>query len=238
VTGTLCLANKTPINWYSKKQSTIETATYGSEFVAARTCVEQERYLRNTLQYLGVPIHYKSYMFGNISKEDNGFPIKDQAQGHPPSTERGVTIFRQELGYMPGTGFTRNYAEPGSVTENIFLSRFGDDVAEYRSMTSKPVRSDKFQAGIIEYRVGNYLVPGRGTGLEYFPSWSGDVANRTCDVGNLIRWLGDRVMHQPFIHVWKIADFQETLGLADSASAIVDIEQIDLHTWTYTKELV
>jgi hypothetical protein len=46
------------------------------------------------------------------------------------------------------------------------------------------------------------------------------------------------MMHQPFIHVWKIADFQETFGLADSASAIVDIEQIDLHTWTYTEELV
>jgi hypothetical protein len=55
-----------------------------------------------------------------------------------------MTIFRQELGYVPDTGFTRNYAEPGSVTENIFLSRFGNDVAEYQSMTSKPVRSDKF----------------------------------------------------------------------------------------------
>ena len=32
VTGILHLANKTPIDWYSKKQSTVETATYGSEF--------------------------------------------------------------------------------------------------------------------------------------------------------------------------------------------------------------
>jgi hypothetical protein len=30
----------TPIDWYSKKQSTIETATYGSEFMAARTATE------------------------------------------------------------------------------------------------------------------------------------------------------------------------------------------------------
>jgi hypothetical protein len=41
VTGILHLVNKTPINWYSKKQATVETATYGSEFVAARVCVEQ-----------------------------------------------------------------------------------------------------------------------------------------------------------------------------------------------------
>jgi hypothetical protein len=40
VTGILHLANKTPIHWYSKKQATVDKATYGSEFVAARICVE------------------------------------------------------------------------------------------------------------------------------------------------------------------------------------------------------
>ena len=35
VTGILHLINKTPIDWYSKKQATVETATYGSEFIAA-----------------------------------------------------------------------------------------------------------------------------------------------------------------------------------------------------------
>ena len=56
VTGILHLLNKTPIDWYSKKQPTVETATYGSEFVAARTCVEQVIDLHCTLHYLGVPI--------------------------------------------------------------------------------------------------------------------------------------------------------------------------------------
>ena len=41
VTGILYLVNKTPFDWYSKKQATCETATYGSEFVAARTCIEK-----------------------------------------------------------------------------------------------------------------------------------------------------------------------------------------------------
>jgi len=65
VTGILHWLNQTPIDWYSKKQATVETATYGSEFVAARTCVEQIIDLRCTLRYLGVPIHNKSYMFGD-----------------------------------------------------------------------------------------------------------------------------------------------------------------------------
>jgi hypothetical protein len=33
--------NKTPIDWFSKLQSTVESATFGSEYVAAKTCTEQ-----------------------------------------------------------------------------------------------------------------------------------------------------------------------------------------------------
>jgi len=65
VTGILHLANKTPIDWYSKKQATVETATYGSEFIAARICVDQSIDLKNTLCYLGVPVRKKAYMFGD-----------------------------------------------------------------------------------------------------------------------------------------------------------------------------
>jgi Reverse transcriptase (RNA-dependent DNA polymerase) len=56
VTGILHLINKTPLDWYSKKQVTVETATYGSEFVAAHTCVDQIVDLHTTLRYLGVPL--------------------------------------------------------------------------------------------------------------------------------------------------------------------------------------
>ena len=65
VTGILHLINQTPIDWYSRKQATVETATYGSEFVASRTCVEQIIDLRATLHYLGVRVRNKSYMFGD-----------------------------------------------------------------------------------------------------------------------------------------------------------------------------
>ena len=36
VTGILHFVNKTPFEWFSKKQATVEAATYGAEFVAAR----------------------------------------------------------------------------------------------------------------------------------------------------------------------------------------------------------
>jgi hypothetical protein len=65
VTGILHLVNKTPIEWYSKKHATVETATYGSEFVATRVCAEQIIDLRNTLRFLGVLVREKSYIFGD-----------------------------------------------------------------------------------------------------------------------------------------------------------------------------
>ena len=34
--GCLPFVNKTPVDCYSNKQATVETATYGSEFVAAK----------------------------------------------------------------------------------------------------------------------------------------------------------------------------------------------------------
>ena len=56
---------QTPTDWYSKKQATVETATYGSEFVTAKTATEQIMDMRYTLRYLGVPIKSKSYIFGD-----------------------------------------------------------------------------------------------------------------------------------------------------------------------------
>jgi len=46
--GILHLLNLTPIDFMAKHQDTVETATYGSEFIAARITVEQIIDLRNT----------------------------------------------------------------------------------------------------------------------------------------------------------------------------------------------
>ena len=57
--------NATPSHWHTKRQATVETAIFGSEFVAARIATDQIIDLRYTLMYLGVPIRSKSYMFGD-----------------------------------------------------------------------------------------------------------------------------------------------------------------------------
>jgi hypothetical protein len=60
----LHLFNKTPLDWYAKKQGTSETATYGSQYVAARTATKQIIDNHLSLRYLGVPVR-ESFMFGD-----------------------------------------------------------------------------------------------------------------------------------------------------------------------------
>jgi hypothetical protein len=55
-TGILLYCNSAPIIWYSKAQATVETSTFGSEFVALRIAVELIEALRYKLKMLGVPI--------------------------------------------------------------------------------------------------------------------------------------------------------------------------------------
>jgi hypothetical protein len=56
VTGCIHLVNQTPVYWFSKEQNSVETATYGSDFLAARLATEQIMDLKYTLRSLGVPI--------------------------------------------------------------------------------------------------------------------------------------------------------------------------------------
>ena len=63
--GCLQFVNKTPVDWYSKKQATVETATNGSEFFAVKTATEQIMDIRQTLRYLGAPICSTSFLFGD-----------------------------------------------------------------------------------------------------------------------------------------------------------------------------
>jgi hypothetical protein len=56
---------QTIVDWYSKRQATVETANFGSEFTAARIAVDQIIDLRTKLRYLGVRVREKAYMFGD-----------------------------------------------------------------------------------------------------------------------------------------------------------------------------
>ncbi len=86
VTGIMHFVNKTPIDSFSKKQGAVETSTYGSEFVAARTAAEQIIDLRLTLRYMGIPIG-RSVMFG-----DNQSVVTSSTVPHSRLSKRWVAL--------------------------------------------------------------------------------------------------------------------------------------------------
>jgi hypothetical protein len=62
-TGIVIFLNGAPIIWYSKKQNTVETSTFGSEFVALKIAAEMLRGLRYKLRMMGIPIAGPSYVY-------------------------------------------------------------------------------------------------------------------------------------------------------------------------------
>jgi hypothetical protein len=80
-TGVLIFANRAPILWHSKKQNSIESASFGSEFSALKTATELIEGLRYKLRMMGVPLEGAAYV-----KADNMSVIKNSTI--PESTLR------------------------------------------------------------------------------------------------------------------------------------------------------
>jgi hypothetical protein len=55
-TGFIIYLNNAPIDWFSKKQNTCESSTFGSEFVAMRIATERIKALRYKMRMFGIPI--------------------------------------------------------------------------------------------------------------------------------------------------------------------------------------
>src|SRR6056300_696374 len=54
--GYVIFVNCAPIIWYSKRQNTVEASTFGSEFIAMKSCIEAITHLRYKLRMFGIPM--------------------------------------------------------------------------------------------------------------------------------------------------------------------------------------
>jgi len=81
------------IDCYSRKQATVESATFGAaEFIAGRTAIQQTRDIRTSLRYLGVPITEPTYMFG-----DNKSMITNGSVPHSKLGKRHLALAYHEV---------------------------------------------------------------------------------------------------------------------------------------------
>ena len=63
--GFLIYMNTALVQWFSKKQSTVETSVFGTEFVAMKQCIDALQGLRYKLRMMGAPISGPSYVYGD-----------------------------------------------------------------------------------------------------------------------------------------------------------------------------
>ncbi|KAL7528322.1 hypothetical protein ACHAXR_005938, partial [Thalassiosira sp. AJA248-18] len=63
--GFIVFLNNAPIYWMSKKQTSCETSTFGSEFVAMKQASEYVKGLRYKLRMFGIPVLEPTFIFGD-----------------------------------------------------------------------------------------------------------------------------------------------------------------------------
>lgn len=61
-TGFIVNLNSSPIYWSSKKQGSIKTSSFASEFIALKTCCEYSRGLRYKLRMMGIPCDFPTFI--------------------------------------------------------------------------------------------------------------------------------------------------------------------------------
>ncbi len=62
-TGVIIYVNRAPILWFSKRQNTVESSSFGSEYIAMRIGIEMIEGLRYKLRMMGVPLDGPTSVF-------------------------------------------------------------------------------------------------------------------------------------------------------------------------------
>lgn len=64
-TGFIAYLNSAPIYWSSKKQTSVQTSSFGLEFIAMKECCDYLRGLRYKLRMMGISCDFPSYIYGD-----------------------------------------------------------------------------------------------------------------------------------------------------------------------------
>jgi hypothetical protein len=93
-TGVIIFINRAPILWYSKRQTTVETSTWGSEICALRTSIEMIEGMRYKLRMMGVEIDGPASIFcdndsvvKSTSRPESGLAKKSNAVAYHKARE-------------------------------------------------------------------------------------------------------------------------------------------------------
>ena len=107
-TGVIIFVNRAPILWFSKRQATVETSTFGSEIVAMRIAIEMIEGLRYKLRMMGVPIDGPCDVFC-----DNESVVKNVTRPESPIKKKHNSIAYHKARESIAAGTIRIAKEDG-----------------------------------------------------------------------------------------------------------------------------
>ena len=127
-TGLLLFVNRAPIAWYSKRQNTVETRTFGSEFIAMKTAVEQIEALRYKLRMFRVPLEGPTNIFcdnesvfKNASRPDSTLKKKHTSICYHRSREAVAAGTVQIAKESTTTNLSDRFTKPLPEPRRMFL---------------------------------------------------------------------------------------------------------------------
>ena len=117
-TGVIIYINRAPILWFSKRQNTVETSTYGSEIVALRIAIELIEGLRYKLRMMGVPMEGACRVFC-----DNDSVVQNTTRPESPLRKKANSICYHKARESIAAGWIKIAKEPGETNVSDLLTK-------------------------------------------------------------------------------------------------------------------
>ena len=117
--GIIIFLSGMPILWYSKRQNTLESSTFGSEFVALRIAVKMNEALRIKLRMLGIPLDGPTNVFC-----DNESVVKNASIPESRLSKKHNAIAYHKVRESCACNSIRICHEPGKRNLSDVLTKF------------------------------------------------------------------------------------------------------------------
>jgi len=117
-TSVIVFINRAPILWFSKRQNSVETSTFGSKIVAIQIAIEMIKGLRYKLRMIGVPIDGACKMFC-----DNESVAKNTTRPKSPLKKKSNSICYHKARESIASGWVRLTKDLGDTNVSDVLTK-------------------------------------------------------------------------------------------------------------------
>ena len=129
ISGIISFVGRTPIYWSAKRQSSVQTTTFGSEFIALKKAVEEAITLRYYLQSMGVRISKPVVIYG-----DNLSSITNTT--------------------LPGSALSKKYL---ALSYHFCREHYSANIVDIRKIDSKDNYSDAMTKALVSPEFNGFM---------------------------------------------------------------------------------